>query len=80
MELEWRAKREYVQPSMLACASFAFDREAAARYLRDGYARRDPIMIAVRSWPLFAEMWKHPAFNEIVQRMGGHPTLDQAKE
>ncbi len=80
MELEWRAKREYVQPAMRSCAAFAFDREAAARYFMEGYARRDTVMIAVRHWPLFAGMLKQPMFNEIVQRMGGHPTLDQVKE
>jgi adenylate cyclase len=68
MELEWRAKREYVQPAMRSCAAFAFDREAAARYLQEGYARLDPIMIAVRSWPLFAGMWKQPLFTEIASR------------
>jgi hypothetical protein len=68
MELEWRAKRESVQPAMLACAAFAFDREAAARYMQEGYARRDPLMIGVRHWPLFAGMWKQPAFNEIASR------------
>jgi TolB-like protein len=71
MELEWRAKREYVQPVWLACAALAVDMEAAARYLQEGYARRDPIMIATRRWPLFARMWKQPVFNEIAQRMGG---------
>jgi eukaryotic-like serine/threonine-protein kinase len=72
MELEWRAKREYVQPTMLACAALAVDdMEAAARYLQEGYARRDPIMIATRRWPLLARLWKQPGFNEIAQRMGG---------
>jgi serine/threonine protein kinase/Tfp pilus assembly protein PilF len=71
MELEWRAKREYVQPAWLACAALAVDMEAAARYLQEGYARRDPIMIATRRWPLFARLWKQPVFNEIAQRMGG---------
>jgi len=70
-ELEWRAKREYVQPAYLACAALAFDREAAARYLEEGYARRDPIMIAIGRWPLFARMWQQPGFDEIAQRMGG---------
>ena len=44
-ELEWRAKREYVQPAMRACAALAVDMEAAARYLQEAYARRDPVMI-----------------------------------
>jgi TolB-like protein/Tfp pilus assembly protein PilF len=70
MELEWRAKREYVQPVMLACAAFAVDMEAAARYLEEGYARRDPLMLATRRWPLWARLWKQPGFNEIAQRMG----------
>jgi serine/threonine-protein kinase len=70
-ELEWRAKREYVQPVMLAGAALTFDMEAAARYLQEGYARRDPIMIAIRRWPLFARMWQLPGFSEIAQRMGG---------
>jgi serine/threonine protein kinase/Tfp pilus assembly protein PilF len=80
MELEWRAKREYVQPAMRSCAAFPFDSESAARHLQEGYARRDPIMIALRHWPMYAEMWKQPMFNEIVQRMGGHPILNQVKE
>ena len=71
MELAWRAKREYVQPAMLACAALAFDSEAAARYLQEGYARRDPFMIVTRRWPLWARLWKQPGFNEIAQRMGG---------
>ena len=70
-ELEWRAKREYVHPAMLACAALAFDREAAARYLEEGYARRDPVMIVTRRWPLWARLWQQPGFNEIAQRMGG---------
>ena len=72
MELQWRAKREYVQPTMLTCAALAVDdMEAAARYLQEGYARRDPIMIATRRWPLLARLWEQPGFNEIAQRMGG---------
>jgi TolB-like protein/Tfp pilus assembly protein PilF len=70
-ELEWRAKREYVQPVMLACAAFAVDMEAAAGYLQEGYARRDPLMLATRRWPLWARMWEQPEFNEIAQRMSG---------
>src|SRR5262249_6301040 len=50
MELEWRAKREYIQLAMRSCAAFAFDTDAAARYLQEGYARRDPIMIATTHW------------------------------
>jgi serine/threonine-protein kinase len=71
-ELEWRAKREYVQPAMLASAASAGgDMEAAARYFHECFARRDPMMIVTRRWPLWARLWQQPGFSEIAERMGG---------
>jgi tetratricopeptide (TPR) repeat protein len=77
-ELEWRAKREYVTPALLATSALAFDKEAAARYIEEGYARRDPYMICIRRWPLFAALWKQPVFNEIARPLLAEGRLGSA--
>ncbi|MFY9559979.1 MAG: protein kinase [Terriglobales bacterium] len=71
MELQWRAKRDYLQPSALVwAASAAGEQEEAIRYAREGYLVRDPAMLASRYWPCFARARKDPRFEGMMIDLG----------
>jgi len=70
MELQWRARREYVSPAALAVAASAADeQEAAIQFAQEAYRRRDPEMIAAKHFPEFARLRKNPRFQEIIAAM-----------
>lgn len=71
MELQWRAKREYVTPSLLAVAAFAAgDQDEAIRYAQEALAIGDPIFITVKYYPTFARLRRDPGFQEILAARG----------
>jgi tetratricopeptide (TPR) repeat protein len=71
MELRWRSMREYVQPTILALAACAAgEQDEAIRYVREADSIGDPILVAARYWPDFAELARDPRFQEILIRRG----------
>jgi TolB-like protein/Tfp pilus assembly protein PilF len=71
MELQWRAKREYVAPFVLAwAASAAREQNDAIRYAQEAHALGDPIWIAAKYWPLFARLRQYPQFQEMLASRG----------
>jgi TolB-like protein len=71
MELQWRAKREYVTPSILAvAASAAGERDQAMRYAEQAVAIGDPVFIAVKYYPVFVRLREDPRFQEIMVARG----------
>jgi TolB-like protein/Tfp pilus assembly protein PilF len=71
MELQWRAKREYVSPGVLAwTASGAGDQDSAILYAHEAHKIGDPVLIAAKYWPTFARLRKDPRFNEILFNRG----------
>ena len=71
MELQWRAKREYVQPIALAWAASAMeDQGAAIQFAQEAYQRRDPTMIAAKRFSEMARLRKDPNFQKIITAVG----------
>jgi hypothetical protein len=71
MELQWRAKREYVSPAVLAWAASATDdKEAAFQHAQEAYQRRDPAMIAAKRFSEFARLRQDPRFQGILVALG----------
>jgi TolB-like protein/Tfp pilus assembly protein PilF len=71
MELKWRSKREYVQPTGLAWAACAAGkREEAIQLVREAKKIRDPGLLAAKYWPDFAELREDPRFAEILASRG----------
>jgi serine/threonine-protein kinase len=71
MELRWRAKREYVQPLVLAwAASAADDQSGAIELIREAYKRHDPNMIAAKRFSAFSRLHGDPRFQEILDAFG----------
>jgi serine/threonine-protein kinase len=70
-EAEERAKREYVQPCMLAIAAIAAgDREKSLAYIERAESERDPLFVLLaRLWPEYDPMRSDPRFNAIVDRL-----------
>jgi len=67
MELHWRSKREYVQPTGLAWAAWAAGKQAEAiRCVEEAHAIGDPSLLAAKYWPDFEELRKDDHFNEIL--------------
>jgi adenylate cyclase len=71
MELHWRAKREYVQPAVLAWAACAAgEQDEAIRYVQEAHAIGDPSLTGAKCWPDFAELREDPRFQQILFRRG----------
>jgi tetratricopeptide (TPR) repeat protein len=71
MELQWRAKREYVSPAVLAWAASATDdKEAAFQHAQEAYQRRDPAMTAAKRFSEFARLRQDPRFQGILVALG----------
>jgi len=70
-ELQWRSKREYVAPGVLAwAASGRGDRDGAIQYAKEAHAIGDPVLIAAKYWPSFARLREDPRFEEILKSRG----------
>jgi TolB-like protein/Tfp pilus assembly protein PilF len=71
MELRWRAKREYVAPSALGWAAWAAGaHDEAVRLEQEAHAIGDPLLIAAKYWPDFAQLREDPRFQEILRARG----------
>ena len=71
-ELEARAVREYVQPSMLAAAAAAaVSLDAGVAFAREALEIRDPLFtLLARQWPGYARLRTDARFLEIVGQLG----------
>lgn len=70
-ELQWRAKREYVAPSVLAWAACAVGlHEEAICFGREAHTIGDPSFLAAKYWPDFAPLRRDARFNEILTSHG----------
>jgi adenylate cyclase len=71
MELQWRAKREYVTPSILAVAASASGRQdEAIRWAEEAVVTGDPVFIGLKYYPVFARLREDPRFQEIMVARG----------
>jgi adenylate cyclase len=71
-ELQARARREYVSPTMLALvASAATREEEAIRHAREAYEIRDParLIFFSRYYP-WSPLYRYPWFCEIIKQLG----------
>jgi serine/threonine-protein kinase len=70
-ELQARARREYVQPIMLAVAASATgDMDAAMQHASEALRRRDPALICARYFSECALLRQDSRFQEILTAMG----------
>ena len=72
-ELQARARREYVQPSVLATSASAAGREdEPIRKARAAYQSRDPScqIFFSRYAPSATPLYGYPRFSEIIAQMG----------
>jgi tetratricopeptide (TPR) repeat protein len=71
-EMQARACREYVTPTVLAIAACAVAREdEAIRYAREAYEIRDPNYLQLsRYFPMASRLYRYPRFCEIIAQMG----------
>ena len=71
MELRWRAKREYVSPTILAWAAWAALRHGEAIQLaHEANSIGDPVLIGAKYWPDFADLREDHRFQEILRSRG----------
>jgi serine/threonine protein kinase/Flp pilus assembly protein TadD len=71
MELQWRAKREYVQPAVLGWAATAVgDRDTAVRCYEQAYETKDPLIIGLKNWPFCEALREDPRVQKIWVDMG----------
>jgi TolB-like protein/Tfp pilus assembly protein PilF len=71
MELRWRAKREYVAPSVMGWAAWAAgEHDEAIRLEEKAHAIGDPTLITANYWPDFDDMRDDPRFREILRARG----------
>ena len=71
MELHWRSKREYVQPTTLAWAACAAgQQDEAIRCIEEAVAIGDPSFISAKYWLDFAELRKDSRFTDILISRG----------
>jgi serine/threonine protein kinase/tetratricopeptide (TPR) repeat protein len=69
-ELAVRARREYVQPVMLAaCAMVGGSMEEAIRHAHEAYEIRDPLLVASKRHPLLRLIYQIPDFDGIIAGM-----------
>jgi len=71
-EMQARARREYVTPTVLAIAACAVAREdEAIRYARAACEIRDAsFLLFSRYFPLASRLYRYPQFCEIIAQMG----------
>jgi tetratricopeptide (TPR) repeat protein len=72
-EMQARARREYVAPTLLAIAASAAAREdEVIRYAREAYQSRDPCFTTFfsRYFALSPRFYRDPRFREIIKQMG----------
>src|SRR5262249_51811490 len=71
MELQWRARREYVAPAVLGWAAWAAgEHDEAIRLEEKAHAIGDPSLIAAKYWPDFTQMHEDARFQEILKARG----------
>lgn len=71
MELRWRSKREYVQPTTLAWAACAAgEQDEAIRLVQEANAIGDPSLLAAKYWPDFAELRKDSRMDDVLISRG----------
>ncbi|HKD60886.1 MAG TPA: winged helix-turn-helix domain-containing protein [Terracidiphilus sp.] len=73
LEMQARARREYVAPTSLAIAASAAAREdEVIRYARDAYEIHDPSCATFfsRYFPLSPRLYRYSRFREIIAQMG----------
>jgi hypothetical protein len=78
LEMQTRARREYVAPTSLAIAASAAAREdEVIRYARDAYEIHDPSCATFfsRYFPLSPRLYRYPRFREIIAQMGRNDWL-----
>ena len=78
LEMQARARREYVAPTSLAIAASAAAREdEVIRYARDAYEIHDPSCATFfsRYFPLSPRLYRYPRFREIIAQMGRNDWL-----
>ncbi|MFP5354861.1 MAG: hypothetical protein ACLGIK_06850 [Gemmatimonadota bacterium] len=69
--LRARAATGYVQVSLLGLAHAALgDLNAGMRYLELAVDERDPSMMMVRNFPMFAPFRSHPRFRALLRQAG----------
>ena len=72
-EMQARARREYVQPTSLAFAAAAAEKEEEAiRYAREAFEIHDPNsqIFFSRYLPVSARLYRYARFREIVAQIG----------
>ena len=70
-ELQWRSRREYVAPAVIAWAAcVAGEQDEAIRYAREADTIGDPSLIVAKYWPDFAELREDPRFDDILECRG----------
>ena len=72
-EMQARARRQYIQPTLLAFAAAGATREdEAIRHAREAFEIRDPNSQTFfsRYSSVSARLYRYPRFREIVGRMG----------
>jgi len=71
MELQWRARREYVAPGVLGwAASAAGEHDEAIRLEEEAHAIGDPTLITANYWRDFDDLREDPRFREILRARG----------
>jgi len=73
LEMQARARRQYVPPTSLAVAASAVAREdEVIRYAREAYEIRDPVCPSFfsRYFYLSPRLYRDPRFREIIAQMG----------
>jgi non-specific serine/threonine protein kinase len=48
-------------------------RDQAFEFLERAYDSREPVLIAIREWPLFKVLWGDPRFDDLLRRIGFPP-------
>ena len=71
MELRWRAKCEYVSPTILAWAAWAaLKHDEAIQLAHEANSIGDPVLIGAKYWPDFADLREDHRFQEILRNRG----------
>jgi TolB-like protein/Tfp pilus assembly protein PilF len=71
MELRWRARREYVAPSVLGWAAWAAGKhDEAIRLEEKAHEIGDPTLMNANCWPDWADLRGDPRFQAILKARG----------